>query len=40
MKFGTYLENTLRKEFLAIGPSQISLATKMATIFKVVAHYG
>jgi hypothetical protein len=35
MKFGTHLENSI----LAIGPSQISLTTKMAAIFKMVTHY-
>ena len=33
MKFGTHLEGT-QERFLATGPSHISLATKMAAVFK------
>jgi hypothetical protein len=42
MKFGAHLEETLEK-FLTIGPVHISLATKMAAIFKMAAkaiNYG
>ena len=36
MKFGKQLEDTIRK-FLAIGPSQIFPAAKMAAVFKMAA---